>query len=141
MRLKTFGVDFEIVLSGFLLQVSGVPQGEFIFVDLRQVVVEVTQGVVGPSLGHVEVLDEGAWVSTPKLLRWDQSAWWHYGAWGQLGSGLDPSALEHDTLVADDNIVSDMARVESAVGTDSGISSDVQLGLHTAGQRWRGMKH
>ena len=129
-------VHIKVLMGRVLVQVSTVPQSEFVFVRFSKEVVHVTQGIVRPSLTNVQVLNERARVSTPELLRWDQSAWWHHRACSYLGTIFYSGTFKDHAFVANHYIIANMARVKGAIGTNSGVSSNEQLSLHTSWERW-----
>ena len=102
--------------------------------------VHVTKGVVGPSLSNIQIFDKRARISSPELLSWNKSSWWHNGPWRDLGSIFYSGSFKDNTFVSNDNIVSNMAGVESAVRPNGGVPSDVELSLHSCRQRWGGVE-
>ena len=102
--------------------------------------VHVTIGIVWPSLSNIQVFDKRARISSPELLCWNKSSWWHYGPWCNLRSIFYSSSFKDNTFVSNHNIISNMAGVESAVRPNGGVSSDVELGLHSCWQRWGGVE-
>ena len=116
------------------LEVCTVPRGEFVLAGLTKRTVDVTLGVVGPDLADVEILNERDGVATPELLRWDQTTRRHYAARGELGTLLDASTLKNNTLVANEYIIFNVARVERATSSNGDIVADLDRGRHAGGQ-------
>jgi hypothetical protein len=96
--------------------------------------INITQGIVGPSFGDVEIFDEDTGVSSPHLSFGYQAAWWNNGSGEKLSFVFDDSSFKDYTFVTDHNIVSNGARIESAVRTYGRVPTNFELGLHTRGK-------
>ena len=104
--------------------------------DFTEVMIHVGICVVRPSLTNVQIFNERARISTPKLFCWNQPSWWHNRSSSDLRSIFNFSSFKYNAFISNNYIVSDMARVKSAVWTDRAVSSDMKFSIHTC-WKWR----
>ncbi len=93
----------------------------------------IRERIVRPSLADIEVLDVLYGITSPKLLRRDESSWWHDAAGRDHATFLETCSFTNYASFADVDVVFDVARVERAVCANYNVVANFHLGSHAGG--------